>query len=81
MIKGQIQSQIINDVQAELDKSDSNTISRIFTFDRDTDIGRIQIGDRYHACVASDDLSPPEAQECEKRIVQHFATSNTLPAR
>ena len=28
MIKGQIQSEVIEDVQAELDKSDSNTISR-----------------------------------------------------
>ena len=81
MIKGQIQSQLIDDVQAELDKSKDNTISRTFTFDRDTDIGRIQIGDRYHACVASNDLSPPEAQECEKRVVQHFDKSNTLPAR
>ena len=37
-----------------------NTIKRIFTFDRNTDIGRIQLGDRYHACVASEDLRPPE---------------------
>jgi len=81
MIKGQIQSEVIEDVQAELDKSDSSTIQRTFTFDRDTDIGRIQIGDRYHACVASDDLSPPEGQECEKRVVKHFDKSNSLPAR
>jgi hypothetical protein len=53
MIKGQIQSEVIEDVQAELGKSDSNTISRTFTFDRNTDLGPIQIGDRYHACVAS----------------------------
>ena len=79
MIKGQIQSQVIEDVQAELDKSD--TIQRTFTFDRDTDIGRIQIGDRYHACVASDDLSPPEGQECEKRVIKQFDKSNSLPAR
>ena len=39
MIKGQIQSEVIEDVQAELDKSDSNTISRTFTFDRNTDLG------------------------------------------
>ena len=81
MIKGQIQSEVIEDIQAELDKSDSSTIQRTFTFDRDTDIGRIQIGDRYHACVASDDLSPPEGQECEKRVVKHFDKSNSLPAR
>ena len=79
MIKGQIQSEVIEDVQAELDKSKGSTIQRTFTFDRDTDIGRIQIGDRYHACVASDDLSPP-SQECEKRVVKHDK-SNSLPAR
>ena len=81
MIKGQIQSEVIEDVQAELDKSDGSTISRTFTFDRDTDIGKIQIGDRYHACVASNDLSPPEGQECEKRLVKNFDKVNSLPAR
>jgi hypothetical protein len=81
MIKGQIQSEVIEDVQAELDKSDSNTISRTFTFDRNTDLGPIQIGDRYRACVASNDLSPPEGQECEKRLVKSFDNVNSLPAR
>ncbi len=81
MIKGQIQSEVIEDVQTELDKSDGSTISRTFTFDRDTDIGKIQIGDRYHACVASNDLSPPEGQECEKRLVKNFYKVNSLPAR
>ena len=81
MIKGQIQSEVIEDVQAELDESDSNVIKRTFTFDRDTDIGKIQIGDRYHACVASNDLSPPEGQECEKRLVKSFDSVNSLPAR
>jgi hypothetical protein len=81
MIKGQIKSEVIEDVQAELDKSKDSTIKRIFTFDRDTDIGKIQIGDRYHACVASNDLSPPEGQECEKRLVKNFDNVNSLPAR
>jgi hypothetical protein len=81
MIKGQIQSEVIEDVQTELDKSNSNTISRTFSFDRNTDIGKIQIGDRYHACVASNDLSPPEGQECEKRLVKNFDNVNSLPAR
>lgn len=81
MIKGQIQSEVIEDVQAELDKSKDSTIKRIFTFDRDTDIGKIQIGDRYHACVSSDDLRPPEGTECEKRVVHQFDKVNSLPAR
>jgi hypothetical protein len=80
-IKGQIQSEIIEDVEAELDKSDGSTISRTFTFDRKTDIGLIQIGDRYHACVASEDLRPPEGSECEKRLIKNLDTINSLPAR
>jgi hypothetical protein len=81
MIKGQIQSQVIEDVQAELDKSKDNTIKRIFTFDRKTDIGLIQVGDRYHACVSGDDLRPPEGTECEKRVIKQFDKPNSLPAR
>jgi hypothetical protein len=81
MIRGQIKSEVIQDVQAELDKSKDSTIKRIFTFDRNTDIGKIQIGDRFHACVSSDDLNPPEGTECEKRLVKQFDTVNSLPAR
>jgi hypothetical protein len=81
MIKGQIKSEVIEDVQAELDKSKDSTIKRIFTFDRDTDIGKIQIGDRYHACASSDDFRPPEGTECEKRVVHQFDKVNSLPAR
>jgi hypothetical protein len=81
MIKGQIKSEVIEDVQAELDKNKDNTISRTFTFDRNTDIGKIQIGDRYHACVASEDLRPPEGSECEKRVIKQFDKPNSLPAR
>ena len=81
MIKGQIQSEVIEDVQAELDKTKDNTISRTFTFDRKTDIGLIQVGDRYHACVAGEDLRPPEGSECEKRVIKQFDKPNSLPAR
>ena len=81
MIKGQIQSEVIDDVQAELDKSKDNTISRTFIFNRNTDIGLIHIGDKFLACVASDDLRPPEGQECEKRILKKFGEPNVLYAR
>jgi len=81
MIKGQIKSEVIEDVQDELDKSDNNIIKRTFTFDRNTDIGKIQIGDRFHACISTDDLSPPEGQECEKRLVKYLDKINSLPAR
>jgi hypothetical protein len=81
MIKGQLKSEVIEDVQGELDKSKDNTIKRTFTFDRNTDIGKIQIGDRYHACVASEDLRPPEGSECEKRVIKQFDKPNSLPAQ
>ena len=81
MIKGQIQSEVIDDVQYELENIGSNTISRTFIFDRNTDIGLIHIGDKFLACVASDDLRPPEGQECEKRILKTFGEPNVLYAR
>ena len=81
MIKGQIQSEVLEDVQKQLDKSKDNTISRTFTFDRNTDIGPIQIGDRYHACVSSEDLRPPEGTECEKRIIKNLEKVSGLYAR
>jgi hypothetical protein len=81
MVRGQIQTEIIQDVQQELDKSKDSTISRTFEFDRNTDIGPIQIGDRFHACVSSDDLNPPEGQECEKRLVKKFNSPNPLQVR
>jgi len=81
MIKGEIKSAIINNVQDELNKLGGYTISRTFTFDRDTNIGKIQIGDRYHACVSSTDLNPPEGSECEKRILKNFGRENVLYVR
>jgi hypothetical protein len=80
-LNGQIKSQVIEDVQAELDKSKDSIITRIFTFDTKTDIGPIQIGDRYHACAVSEDLRPPEGSECEKRVIKSFDKINGLYVR
>jgi hypothetical protein len=80
-IRGQIQTEMIQDVQKELAKSKDDTITRTFTFDRKTDLGNIQIGDLFSACVSSDELNPPEGQECEKRLVKKFNSPNSLPAR
>ncbi len=46
MLKGQIKSAVIDNVQEEFGKISGYTIERTFAFDRDTDIGPIQIGDR-----------------------------------
>ena len=80
-LNGQVQSQMIEDVQYELDKSKEDTITRTFTFDRNIDIGPIQVGDKYHACATSEDLRPPEGSECEKRLVKTLDGVNSLYVR
>ncbi|HEY6586821.1 MAG TPA: hypothetical protein VIY98_00900 [Nitrososphaeraceae archaeon] len=81
MLKGQIKSAIIDDVQKEFDKTGGYTIERTFAFDRNTDMGPIQIGDRFHTCVIGQDLNPPEGSECEKRLIKHLDKPNSLAAR
>jgi hypothetical protein len=81
MLKGQIKSSIIDDVQKEFDKIGGYTIERTFAFDRNTDMGPIQVGDRFHACVIGQDLNPPEGSECEKRLIKHLDKTNALAAR
>lgn len=81
MIKGQIKSVIIDNVQEEFDKIGGYIISRTFTFDRDTNIGKIVVGDKFFACVSSTDLNPPEGTECEKRIIKNIGKENVLYAR
>ena len=81
MLKGQIKSAIIDDVQKEFHKTGGYTIERTFAFDRNTDMGPIQIGDRFHTCVIGQDLNPPEGSECEKRMIKHLDKPNSLAAR
>jgi hypothetical protein len=81
MLKGQIKSEIIDNVQKEFDKTGGYTIERTFAFDRNTEMGPIQIGDRFHACVVGKDLNPPEGSECEKKLIKHLDKPNSLAAR
>jgi hypothetical protein len=80
MLKGQVKSEMV-DVQKEFDKIEGYTITRTFAFDRNTDMGPIQIGDRFHTCVIGKELYPPEGSECEKRLIKHLDKPNTLAAR
>lgn len=80
MLKGQFKSEIV-DVQKELKEIDGTTITRTFEFDRNTDMGPIQIGDRFHTCVIGKDLYPPEGSECEKRLIKSLDRPNPLAAR
>ena len=81
MLKGQIKSEIIDNVQKEFDKTGEYTIERIVAFDRNTDMGPIQVGDRFHACVIGQDLNPPEGSECEKRLIKFLDKPNPLALR
>ena len=81
MLKGQIKSAIIEDVQKEFKKIGGYIIERTFAFDRNTDMGPIQIGDRFHACVIGQELNPPEGSECEKRLIKNLDKPNPLPVR
>ena len=64
-------------------KEDSHgkSFSHTFTFDRNTEIGKIQIGDLFNACVAGQELNPPEGNECEFKKISTLTGTNTLAAR
>ena len=79
MLKGQVKYEVIEDVQKEFDKIGGYTIERIFAFDKNTDIGPIQIGDRFHGCASGEGLKPKEGTECEKRLIKDFEKVHTLP--
>ena len=55
-------------------------IGVMFTFDRNTDIGKIQLGDEFFACVSANALNPPSGTACEKRHVKSFDEPNVLAA-
>jgi len=76
MIRGEFQSKVI-----DAEGANGKTISVMFTFDRNTDIGKIQEGDEYFTCVSANELNPPEGTECEKRHVKSFDEPNVLAAR
>ena len=76
MIKGEFQSKVI-----DAEGANGKTISVMFTFDRNTDIGKIQEGDEFFTCVSANELNPPEGTECEKRHIKSFDEPNVLSAR
>ena len=76
MVRGEFKSKVIN-----AENANGKTVSHTFTFDRKTGIGPIQVGDLYMACVAGDELNPPEGNECEFHKVKTLTGTNTLKAR
>lgn len=80
MIKGEFESKII-DAKELLKKSDDNTLIIPIVFDKTPEIGAIQQGDMFFACVSANELNPPEGTECEHRQTSHTGHIHNLVAR
>ncbi len=79
MIKGEFESRIIN-AQELLKNSKDSTINLPILHDKIPEIGAIQQGDMFYACVSADELNPPEGTECEHRVTSHtFHVHNVVP--
>ena len=80
MIKGEFESSTIN-AQELLKNSKDNSIILPLVFDKIPEIGAIQEGDMFFACVSADDLNPPEGTECEHRVTSHTFRVHNIVAR
>lgn len=80
MIRGEFQSMTI-DAQKMLKQSDDNTLMVPLVFDKIPEIGAIQEGDMFFACVSANELNPPEGTECEHRETSHTAHIHNIVAR
>ena len=80
MIKGEFESQTI-DAQKLLKRSDPNTIIVPLTYDKTPEIGPVQEGNLFFACVSTEELNPPEGTECEHRHTVHMGHIHNLVAR
>jgi len=80
MVKGEYQIKTI-DVQKELKKGvDNDRISVPFTFDRETEVGPIQIGDLFFGCATSDEF-PNQNSDCEKKMIKDLDKVSKICAR
>ena len=80
MDKGEFKFKEINAAEL-LKNSKGDTVKFSFNFDRDTEIGQIQEGDLYFACVSANELNPPEGTECEHKVTKTIGRVNNLHAR
>lgn len=80
MIKGEFQSKTI-DAQKMLKQSDDTTLMVPLVFAKIPEIGAIQEGDMFFACVSANELNPPEGTECEHRQTSHTGHIHNIVAR
>lgn len=80
MIKGEFESKTI-DAHKMLKKSHDNTLMVPLVFDNIPELGAIQEGDMFFACVSANELNPPEGTECEHRQTSHTGHIHNIVAR
>lgn len=80
MIKGEFESSIINANELLKDSKDSTVILPL-VFDKTPEIGAVQEGDIFFACVSANELNPPEGTECEHRVTSHTFHIHNIVAR
>ena len=80
MIRGEFKTKTIN-AEKLLKEADHNTLDIPFVFDKVPEIGPIQKGDLFFACVSGDELNPPEGTECEHRHTVHTGHIHNLVVR
>ena len=82
MVGGEYKVETIN-VEEALDKqknSDGDILDVPFVFNRTTEVGEIQLGDKFFGCVTGEELSPQHSH-CEKRTLKDFEKGNQVYSR
>lgn len=82
MVRGEYKVETINAKEALEKQGDNNDniLDVPFVFNRLTEVGPIQLGDKFFGCVAGEELSPQHTH-CEKRTIKDFEKGNELYSR
>ena len=82
MIGGEYKVETINVEQALENQQDNNgdILDVPFVFNRTTEVGQIQLGDKFFGCVSGEELAPQHSH-CEKRTLKDFEKGNQLYSR
>jgi hypothetical protein len=82
MVRGEYKVEIMNTEEAlEKQKNNNDEILDVpFVFNRITEAGTIQLGDKFFGCVAGEEFSPQHTH-CEKRMIKAYEKGNELYSR
>jgi hypothetical protein len=79
MVGGQYKVETI-DAKESLEKQGEKILEVPFVFNRQSETGLVQLGDKFFGCVAGEELSPQHTH-CEKRMIKDFEKGNELYSR